>query len=155
MEKRLVKMSVGDIVPYKNNPRKNSAAVEVVAESIRQTEYNNPIIVDEDNVILAGHTRLAALKKRGIEEVDVLQVTGLTDEQKRKYRLLDNKAGEYSKWDYVALPEELEGLDWQGLDLDWGVNGSVAEEPEDEPEAEAKEEEYEYECPECGYRFNA
>ena len=154
MDKRLIKVRVGDVIPYANNPRKNSKAVSPVMASIEQTGYNNPIVVDEDMVILAGHTRIEALKNLGTEEIEVLQVSGLSEEQKRKYRLLDNKSGEYSQWDFVALGVELMGLDWNGLDMDWGINLN-SEEPEESVSEEKEEEEYEYECPECGYRFNA
>lgn len=155
MEKKLIKVNIKDIIPYENNPRKNEKAVGVVSQSIEQVGYNNPIIVDEDMVILAGHTRRLSLIKNGAKEMEVLQVTGLTDEQKRKYRLLDNKTGEYASWDYVALMDELQGLDWNGLELDWGIGG---EEPEEEPEVpgdEDEEEDFDYECPECGFRFKA
>ena len=154
MEKKLIKVSLDEIIPYENNPRKNTKAVGIVAESIRQTEYNNPIVVDEDMVILAGHTRQLALRKNGIKEVQVLQVTGLTEEQKKKYRLLDNKTGEFASWDYVALMEEIQGLDWEGLELDWGLDKQVEEE-EEEPDDYEEEEKFKYECPECGFRFNA
>ena len=159
MEKELVVMKVADIVPYENNPRNNKKAVDVVAKSIKQVTYVNPIIVNEDNVILAGHTRLEALKKLGTEEVEVLKVRGLDAERQKKFRLLDNKAGEFSQWDYVALLDEMEGLDWEGLDLDWGLNGkddSDAEFSNSEYDVEDfGDEEFEYECPECGFRFNA
>lgn len=159
MEKRLIKVKVKDIIPYENNPRKNDKAVGAVAESIEQVGYDNPIIVDENMVILAGHTRQKALIKNGISEVKVMQVTGLDDEKKKKYRLLDNKVGEYASWDYVALIEELDGLDWQGLDLNWGVEGKDDTDAEfsnnEYGEEEFGDEEFEYECPECGFRFNA
>lgn len=159
MEKKLVKMKLSEIIPYANNPRKNDKAVGVVAESIEQTGYNNPIIVDENRVILAGHTRLSSLKKLGKKEAEVLQVFGMTDEQKRKYRLLDNKTSEYASWDYVALMEEMDGLEWNGLELDWGLDvkdESDAEfSGEEYGEEEFGNEEFEYECPECGFRFNA
>ena len=67
MEKHLVTMKLSEIIPYKNNPRKNKSAVKTVAESIRQTGYNNPIIVDENKVILAGHTRRLSLIQQGVE----------------------------------------------------------------------------------------
>lgn len=159
MEKKLITLKLTDIIPYENNPRKNDKAVGIVAESIEQTGYNNPIVVDEKNVVLAGHTRLKALKKLGKKETEVLQVTGLTDEQKRKYRLLDNKVGEYASWDYVALMDEMEGLDWNGLDLDWGLDGKDDTDAEfdntEYGEDDFGDEEFEYECPECGFRFNA
>lgn len=159
MKKRIVTMKLGEIIPYENNPRKNDKAVGVVAESIEQTGYNNPIIVDEDNIILAGHTRLKSLKKLGVKEAEVLQIFGMTPEEKRKYRLLDNKVGEFASWDYVALMEEMQGLDWQGLELDWGLDSRDDTEAEyDVAEYDPEEfgdEEFEYECPECGFRFNA
>lgn len=112
---------LSEIKPYPNNPRKNDQAVEAVAESIRQCGYVAPIIVDEDGVILAGHTRYKALKKLGRVEAEVVVKTGLTDEQKRKYRLLDNKTNELADWDYELLSNELEGLDFGDLHFDWGI----------------------------------
>ena len=115
-------MRMEDIKPYPNNPRRNDGAVDAVAESIRQCGYVAPIIVDEDGVILAGHTRYKALKKLGYETADVLVKSGMTEEQKRKYRLLDNKTGELAEWDYDLLEMELDGLDFGDLDLDWGID---------------------------------
>ena len=159
MEKKLKTMKLSEIVPYANNPRNNTKAVGVVAESIEQTGYNNPIIVDENNVVLAGHTRLLSLQKLGRKEAEVLQIIGLTDEQKKKYRLLDNKTSEYASWDFVALSEEMEGLDWEGLDLDWGLEGKddtdAAFENEEYGEEDFSDEDFEYECQHCGFRFNA
>lgn len=83
MTKCLKVLSLKEIVPYENNPRHNDNAVEAVAESIRQCEYIAPIIVDEDNTILAGHTRLKAMQKLGKTDAEVMQVTGLTEAQKR------------------------------------------------------------------------
>lgn len=118
---QIVKMPIGDIKPYEKNARKNDEAVKAVIESIKQCEYVAPIVVDENNVILAGHTRLKALKKLGVKEVEVCVKTGLTDEQKRKYRLLDNKTNEIAEWDFDLLADELDGLDFGELELDWGV----------------------------------
>lgn len=151
MEKKLIKVNIGEIKPYPNNPRKNDKAVKAVSESIRQTGYNNPIIVDENMVILAGHSRLKGLKKLKEKEVEVLQVIGLDEEKKRKFRLLDNKAGEFASWDFDALLEEIAEINWEGLELDWGFevpNETVLEDPKEEKG-------YKYECPECGYKFNA
>lgn len=118
----IIKMPIGEIKPYEKNARKNDEAVNAVIESIKQCEYVAPIVVDENNVILAGHTRLKALKKLGVKEVEVCVKTGLTDEQKRKYRLLDNKTNEIAEWDFEMLADELDGLDFGELELDWGVN---------------------------------
>lgn len=112
-----------DIFPYANNPRKNDSAVDAVAESIRQCGYIAPIIVDEDGVILAGHTRYKALKKLGRDWAEVIVKDELTEEQKKKYRLLDNKTGELASWDFDLLSNEIEGLDFEGLSLGWEVYG--------------------------------
>lgn len=159
MTKELVTMKLADVIPYEKNPRKNSKAVNPVAESIKQTGYNNPIVVDENNVILAGHTRRLSLMELGTKEVQVLRISGLTEEQKKKYRLYDNKTSELASWDYVALAEEVVGLDFEGLELDWGLEGS------DDYDTEFVNKEYmpesfdddtfEYECPHCGFHFNS
>jgi ParB-like chromosome segregation protein Spo0J len=91
---KLETLKLADIKPYENNPRKNDDAVNAVAESIRQCSYITPIIVDEDFVILAGHTRFKALNALSVEEVPCLICEGLSEEQKKKYRYLDNKTGE-------------------------------------------------------------
>jgi len=154
MEKRLITIKLSDIVPYEKNPRKNKKAVKVVKESIQQVGYNNPIIVDENNVILCGHTRRLSLMEIGEDEVQVLQILGLNDRTKRKFRLLDNKVGEFSSWDYVALTQELAGLDFRGMELDWGLDWSMDEGEEGEKERKTKEKP-EYVCPECGFHFKA
>ena len=72
-------------------------------------------------MILAGHTRYKALKKLGYETADVLVKSGMTEEQKKKYRLLDNKTNELADWDFDLLAEELPGLDLSAFDFDWGI----------------------------------
>jgi len=116
MEIRRVK--IGEIKPYENNPRLNDGAVDAVAESIRQCGYCAPIVVDENMVILAGHTRHKALQKLGYDECEVCIVRGLSEEQKKKYRILDNKTNELAKWDFTLLEQELEGLEFEGFDFD-------------------------------------
>lgn len=113
----LVTLKLTDIKPYERNARKNDQAVAAVAESIRQCEYIAPIIVDENHVILAGHTRWKALKLLGKSEVECVVKSGLTDEQKQKYRLLDNKTAEFAEWDFDLLADELNGLDFGGFDF--------------------------------------
>lgn len=126
----IIKMPIGDIKPYPNNPRKNDDAVAAVMESIKQCGYCAPIVVDEDGVVLAGHTRLKALKKLGRTEAEVCVKMGMTEEQKKKYRLLDNKTNELATWDVDALAEELDGLDFG--DFDFGF--SLADEESDTKE---------------------
>ena len=116
----IIKLKITEIKPYDKNPRKNDGAVDAVAESIKQCGYCAPIVIDEDNVILAGHTRLKALKKLKYKECECVRKVGMTEEQKRKYRLLDNKTNELAEWDIDLLKGELDGLDF--LDFDFGFD---------------------------------
>ena len=137
----IVKLKLSHIKPYEKNPRRNDSAVDAVAESIRQCGYCSPILVDENYVILAGHTRYKALKKLGWKEAEVCVRPGLTDEQKRKYRILDNKTNELAEWDFDLLETELDGLDFEGFDFGIDVE-EQDEEPieivEDEPPTETE-----------------
>ena len=162
---KLEKLKLSEITPYENNPRKNDAAVNAVAESIRQCSYITPIIVDEDHVIIAGHTRYKALMALGEPEAECLVCDGLTEEQKKKYRFLDNKTGEKAAWDLMKLEVELEGLDLEGFDF-FGMavdipaddaGGGSEKELAGSTEIDAEvfgDEEFKYECPKCGFRFN-
>lgn len=114
-------LKIKDIHPYERNARKNDKAVDAVAKSIEQCSYVAPIVVDENHVILAGHTRWKALKKLGRTECECIVKDGLTEEQKKKYRLLDNKTNELADWDFDLLAEELSGLDLSAFDFDWGL----------------------------------
>lgn len=121
--------------------------MDAVVESIKQCGYIAPIIIDEDGVILAGHTRYKALVKMGRIEVECIVKEGLTEEQKQKYRLLDNKTNELADWDLDLLTEELDGLDFGELDLDWGLklnDESEAEEEGEVPFTEVLREEHNY-----------
>ena len=122
IEKKLVRMKVGDLIPYERNPRKiPQEAIDDVKESYAQCGVIDPIEVDENHVILSGHTRRLAAMEMGVEELDVLIVNGLTEKQKKKYRLLANKTGEKSSWDYELLEWELEDLDFEGYDFGFDV----------------------------------
>lgn len=122
VNKELAEVSVSKIVPYKNNPRINDSAVDAVKKSIEQCDYISPIVVDENMVVLAGHTRLKALKELGEKKCQVVVVSGLSEEQKKKYRLLDNKTNEIAGWDFEMLEEELKGLDFGDFELDWNID---------------------------------
>ena len=127
IHKEQITLNINDIKEYENNPRINNMAVDDVAESIKQCGYINPIIVDENNVILAGHTRKKGLEKLGKDKIQVLKVTGLTEEQKKKYRILDNKTAEKSEWDFDKLQQELEELDFEDYDFGFEINNQSEE----------------------------
>lgn len=151
---KLSTMRMDDIRPYPNNPRKNDGAVDAVAESIRQCGYVAPIIVDENGVILAGHTRYKALQQLGYKATDVLIKSGMTEEQKKKYRLLDNKTGELAGWDFVMLEDELSGLNFDGFNFGFDAVSQETDfadlfEPSEPKEKEPKK----IQCPHCGEWF--
>ena len=142
MKKEYIKIPIDQLIPYENNPRKNEEAVPDVEESMNQVGNIDPIEIDENNVILSGHTRLLALQKLGETETEVLRVSGLTEEQKKKYRLLANKTGEKAVWDFEKLEEELADLDFG--DFDFGFETDTSDEKEgneiteDEPPADVE-----------------
>lgn len=117
IKKQLLTLPLDEIIPYENNPRDNESAVEDVVNSIRQCENLDPIEIDENNVIVSGHTRLMALKRLGYSETEVIRYIGLTEQQKKKYRLLTNKTGEVAAWDSFKLEFELAELDFEDYDF--------------------------------------
>lgn len=115
-----------DIKPYENNPRLNDGAVEAVANSIREFGFKNPIIVDADNVIVAGHTRYKAAQALELQQVPVIRADDLTPEQVRAFRLADNKTAELAEWDLPLLDIELDKLG--AFDMsDFGFDSSAFE----------------------------
>src|SRR4051794_5352944 len=105
------------IRPYENNPRHNDEAVEAVAASIQAFGFRQPLVVDEEGVIVVGHTRYKAALQLGLTEVPVHVAVGLSPAQARAYRLADNQTNQLSYWDDDKLPLELAGLQEVGFDL--------------------------------------
>lgn len=134
-----------DLIPYENNPRINDYAVKKVLESIKEYGFTNPILVDKDLVIIAGHTRREAAILAGLEKVPYIIKDDLTPEQVKAYRIADNKLAELSTWDEEALKAEL--FELQELDYPLEVMGftemdlkDLFEEKEDPKTKKAKEE---------------
>lgn len=162
IQKELLKLPVEDLVPYENNPRVISPeAVNACAESMRQCTALDPIEVDENNVILSGHTRRLALMQLNVDMADVVRYTGLTEEQKQKYRILANKTGEMTGWDFSKLEQELAEVDFGDFDFNFDSDipdptAGASVEVESAPDGF---EEYgeniktERKCPMCGYEW--
>jgi len=112
-------LSPSELIPYKNNPRKNEQAVDKVATSISEFGFKQPIVVDKDNIIVVGHTRWKAALKLGLKEVPVIRATDLTPAKLRAYRIADNKTNEFAEWDWEGLGIELDELNDLDIDLDW------------------------------------
>ena len=107
----VVMKKIADIHAYENNPRKNDNAVDAVAASIKNFGFKQPIVIDKNNVIVAGHTRVKAALRLGLTEVPCVIADDLTDEQVKAFRLADNKTAELAEWDLDKLSEELKFID--------------------------------------------
>lgn len=108
----VIDVDVKKLVPYENNPRQISAdAINAVANSIKEFGFKQPLVVDDNNTIIVGHTRLLAAKKLKLKTVPVVVSKDLTPEQVKAYRLADNKTGELTDWQFEELENELEGIE--------------------------------------------
>lgn len=107
---KIVNKKIEELIPYENNPRCNEESIDLVANSIKEFGFKVPIVIDKNNVIVAGHTRYKASEKLGLEEVPCIVADDLTDEQVKAYRLADNKVSEKSLWNYDLLNAELEDI---------------------------------------------
>jgi ParB-like chromosome segregation protein Spo0J len=155
-----------DVIPYANNPRTHSdQQVSQVAASIKEFGFNNPILLDEHNGIIAGHGRLAAAQKLGMQLVPTITLEGLTEAQRKAYVIADNKLTENGGWDYDLLAVEIERLkeleinvDLTGFDAEelQVITQDVAFEPASEDE-QGKLDELDpkwIDCPHCGKEFD-
>ena len=117
-----MKIEIADITsikPYENNPRKLSeTAIEKVAMSLKEYGFRQPIVVDKDRVIVAGHTRFRASKKLGLKQVPISIIDNLTEEQINAYRIADNRTAEESEWDNELLKMEIKELEAKDFKLD-------------------------------------
>ena len=145
---KVVQKPIAEVKPYGGNPRKMSdEAIATVATSLQEYGWRQPIVVDEEMVVIVGHTRLLAAKTLGMEKVPVHVADGLSDDQVRAYRIADNASGERTTWDKDLLPLELDMLKAADFDLtltaltdemlaDMEDNDEVEEPEEVEPPAE-------------------
>ena len=124
-------VDINSIKPYNKNPRKNEEAIPYVMESIKQFGFKNPVILDKNNVIVAGHTRIESAKRLGITEIPCIYADDLTDEQIKAFRLADNKVGEIAEWDIDLLDTELDDI--LNIDMsDFGFDLDLEDEEEKE-----------------------
>ena len=130
---QVIQMKLTDLIPYENNPRINDDAIDVVANSIKEFGFKNPIIIDKDNVIVCGHTRrLAAIKLR-LTEVPCIRADDLTEDQIKAFRVADNKTSELSTWDLDKLKIELGDIELNMADFGFeDLLDQMKELPEDD-----------------------
>ena len=147
----IIYKNIDELIPYDNNPRINDEAVEYVKNSIKEFGFKVPVVIDKDNVIIAGHTRIKASKELGIKDIPCIIADDLTEEQVKAFRLADNKVAEKSMWDYTKLDEELDSIldidmsvfDFNPSDIDWNDIEEISEETYQEPSHKMLE------CPKC------
>ena len=155
---KIEELYLKELIPYANNPRNNDNAVDAVAASIQEFGFKNPIIIDKENVIVAGHTRLRAAEKLGLEKVPCIRADDLTDEQIKAFRLVDNKTAELAEWDFSKLEAELDELDeWDMSEFGFGsaTYGAYSfDDVTEEDKAKVFDEGRDLiTCPKCGFEF--
>lgn len=164
------KALVADLVPYIRNSRTHSdEQVTKIAASIKEFGFLSPVIIDGENGIIAGHGRVMAAKKLGLEEVPVIEASHLTEAQRRAYVIADNRLAEVgSEWDQEMLRVEFAELEELGFNLEltgFGLDeiGALGFDespyPEHEPDSSAQEidpDDYQmgHTCPKCGFEFD-
>lgn len=158
----IVQVPIQSITPYARNPRKNASAVATVKASLKEYGWQQPIVVDAENVILAGHTRYQAALELGMMEVPVHVADGLTPAQAKAYRIMDNRSHEQAEWDMDLLALEMEDLKGMAFDLEltgFGEDELFLNSASGIPESSTKEinpDDYELntKCPRCGFEFD-
>lgn len=154
---KITEIKLSSLQEYENNPRYNDGAVDAVASSIREFGFKVPVIIDSENVIVCGHTRVKAARELGMETVPCIIADDLTPEQIKAFRLADNKTAELAGWDFTKLEEELSGISEQFDITAFGFAGkeedididSFFEEAGEKKEKEPKR----IQCPHCGEWF--
>ena len=153
----IVLKRLAEISPYENNPRKNDEAVKYVAESIKNFGFKQPIVVDRNNTIVAGHTRYKAAKKLNLKEVPCIVADDLTEEQVKAFRLADNKVAEKAEWDFDLLFGELDDIcDFDMSDFGFVIADDLEVNDEDflqDTEITKEKKPKEVTCPHCGEVF--
>ena len=139
-------IKITELKPYKRNARTHSdEQIEIIANSIREFGFRNPVIIDENNMILAGHGRVKAAQWLGLETVPFVRWDDMTDEQKRGFILADNKTAELAGWDFDILQDELQRIDldmsefgFDDIEIEIDDGGSITEDDIPEPPKEPK-----------------
>lgn len=148
----IVELPLAEIHPYERNPRAIEQGVPLVLESIREFGFRNPIIVDKQHTIIAGHTRYAAAQELGMERVPCI-VSDMSEEKARAFRIADNKTSEFATWDFEKLEAELAKVEDIDMEAQFGfLPNDEFDDKEVYREKEAHEKEPEYvTCPHCGH----
>ena len=162
MKLQIKYIEIEKVKPYKNNPRRNDKAIEIVKKSIKEFGFKNPIILDKNMEIIAGHTRLLAARELKFKEVPYILANDLTKSQVKAFRIMDNKSAEMADWDLDLLREEFYDLEGSATFNLTGFSGEEITELWDrekdmasglEPEQVNRLGKHTIQCPDCGHRF--
>lgn len=153
------RIAIDKVVPYENNARINEHVVPALARSIERFGFNEPIVLDKDNVIVCGHTRVKAAKELGMIEVPCVYVEGLTQSEIDAYRLADNKIAEQAMWDYEKLEKEIAKIgdeiamtDFGFKDEDVNLDSFFEDKDAEDGDGEGNGKRI-HKCPNCGEEF--
>ena len=167
MTDQLEQIATAELIPYARNARTHSPSqVAGIAGSIREFGFNNPVLIDQDNGIIAGHGRVLAAQQLGLATVPCLRLGHLTKTQRKAYILADNRLAELSQWDTEMLALEIADLRLDDVDLELlgfdddalvDLLGQVATDTDTSPDEFKEMDEdidTDHECPKCGYRWS-
>ena len=158
--------NINDLIPYVNNSRTHSdEQVTQIASSIKEFGFTNPILIDEKGGVIAGHGRIMAGKKLGLEQVPTITLAGLTDAQRKAYVIADNKLALNADWDFDLLRIEIQALEEMDYSLDiLGFNFDELQDlfPSDSTDTSVDVDDFnevdsfdlDHKCPKCGYEFD-
>lgn len=163
----IIQRNINDLIPYARNSRTHDdGQVLQIAASIKEFGFTNPVLLDGNNGIIAGHGRVMAARKLNMDEVPCIELSHLTDTQKRAYIIADNKLALNAGWDEELLALEFKELGEMGLDLDLtgfgakelekllSVDSSLGDMPSTGSESGQKEQNL-MSCPKCGCKFES
>ena len=167
LKKKIEMAPIDSLKPYKKNSRSHSESqIDKIVASITEFGFTNPILIDGNKQIIAGHGRVLAGKKMGLTEVPVISLDYLSEAQKRAYVIADNKIALDSDWDFGLLASELQAITDDGFDIE--LTGFSTDELDSlmkslEPK-ETKDtaseldldsfDDFQHECPKCGFEWN-
>ena len=147
-------IKIDELKFYENNPRHiNDKAIIALMNSIREFGFKVPIVVDIDNVIIAGHTRVLAAQKLGLSEVPCIIADDLTPEQVKAFRLVDNKIAELTTWDFEKLEIEIGDLNFDMADFGFKIDIPEEKKIKNEEIDIDDFDNFKHECPRCGFKF--
>jgi ParB-like chromosome segregation protein Spo0J len=160
---KIEKLGIEKIRPYENNAKLHpKEQIEQIKKSIEEFGNNDPIAIDENNVIIEGHGRYFALKELGYKEAEIIRLSHLSDEQRKAYTLVHNKLTMNTGFDFEKLNFELgeiKNIDMSKFDFEIKIDLDEEKEPKNNAKEitgeEFGDEEFDCECPRCGFKFNA